>query len=61
MFIAHAVGSLERPMSDRDLDAKVRNLCDGVPPATRTQRLLDLGRTIEREPQARVIAEVARL
>jgi hypothetical protein len=60
-FIEHAVGSVERPMSDSDLDAKVRNLCDGALPATRTRRLIDLCRTIERAPQARVIAEVARL
>ncbi len=60
-FIEHAVGSVEKPMSDADLDAKVQNLCDGVLPTTRTRRLIDLCRTIDREPQARVIAEVARL
>ena len=47
-------------MSDADLDAKVRDLCDGVLPAARTSRLIDLCRNIEREPHASVIAEVAR-
>jgi 2-methylcitrate dehydratase PrpD len=60
-FVEHAVGSVERPMSDADLDAKVRNLCDGVLPAARTSRLIDLCRRIEGEAQARVIAEVARI
>jgi 2-methylcitrate dehydratase PrpD len=59
--VEHAVGSVERPMTDADLDAKVRNLCDGVLPAARTRRLIDLCRNIEREAQARVIAEVARV
>src|SRR5215831_676856 len=29
-FVAHAVGSVEQPLSDAALDAKVRDLCDGV-------------------------------
>lgn len=60
-FIEHAVGSVERPLSDRDLDAKVRDLCDGVLSAARTQRLIDLCRTIDRQSSARVVAEAARL
>ncbi len=31
--VAHAVGSLERPMSDADLEAKFRGLADGVLPS----------------------------
>ena len=60
-FVEHAVGSVERPMSDADLDAKVRHLCDGVLPPARTNRMIDLCRNIEREAQARVIAEAARV
>lgn len=60
-FIEHAVGSVEQPMGDADLDAKVRDLCEGVLPAARIRRLIDLCRNIEREAQARVIAEVARV
>ena len=59
-FIEHATGSVEQPMSDADLDAKVRDLCEGVLPAARIQRLIDLCRNIERAPSARVIADVAR-
>jgi 2-methylcitrate dehydratase PrpD len=60
-FVEHAVGSAERPMSDVDLDAKVRDLCEGVLPAAHTQRLIDVCRNIEREPDARVIADAARI
>ena len=59
-FVEHAVGSLERPMSDADLDAKVRDLCDGVLPTPATRRLIDLCRTIEREADVHVIADAAR-
>jgi 2-methylcitrate dehydratase PrpD len=60
-FIEHAVGSVEQPMSDANLDAKVRDLCDGVLPVDRTRRLIDLCRHVEREASASVIAELARV
>jgi 2-methylcitrate dehydratase PrpD len=60
-FIAHAVGSVEQPMSDRNLDAKVRDLCEGVLPRDQTSRLIDCCRTIERQPEARVVAATARV
>jgi 2-methylcitrate dehydratase PrpD len=60
MFVEHAVGSVERPMTDADLDAKVRDLCDGVLAADQTRRLIERCRQIEREPQVRTIAEIAR-
>jgi 2-methylcitrate dehydratase PrpD len=60
IFVEHAIGSVERPMSDADLDAKVRDLCDSVLPPARTQRVIDVCRNIEREPDARVIADAAR-
>jgi 2-methylcitrate dehydratase PrpD len=59
-FVEHAVGSVEQPMSDADLDAKVRDLCDGVISAAQTARLTELCRTVERLPDARVLAEAAR-
>ena len=59
-FVEHAVGSLEQPMSDPDLDAKVRDLCDGLLTPAQTGRLVDLCRTIERQPDARVIADAGR-
>ncbi|HEX6463569.1 MAG TPA: MmgE/PrpD family protein [Vicinamibacterales bacterium] len=58
-FVEHAVGSLERPLSDRDLDAKVRDLCDGVLKPAQAERLIEVCRTIERQPDASVIASAA--
>lgn len=60
-FVEHAVGSVERPMSDADLDAKVRDLCDGVLPAARIGRVVDLCRNIDREPDVAVLAEAGRM
>jgi hypothetical protein len=48
-------------MSDRDLDAKVRDLCGGVLPSAQAGRLIDLCRNIERQADARIVAETARL
>jgi 2-methylcitrate dehydratase PrpD len=59
-FIQHAVGSVEQPMSDGDLDAKVRDLCHGVLNPARIGRLIETCRQIERAPDARVIADAAR-
>jgi len=56
-FVEHALGSTERPLTDADLDAKVRDLCDGVLPARQTDRLIAVCRHIERQPSASVIAE----
>jgi 2-methylcitrate dehydratase PrpD len=60
-FVEHAVGSVERPMSDADLDAKVRDLCDGVLPAGRIGRVIDLCRNIEGEADVAVLAATARV
>jgi len=60
-FIAHAVGSIEQPLSDRDLDAKVSDLCEDVLPRDQTARLIDCCRTIERQPEARAVAAAARV
>jgi len=59
-FVEHAVGSVERPMSDADLDAKVRDLCDGVLTKAKTDELIDRCRNVEREPNAAAIAGAAR-
>jgi 2-methylcitrate dehydratase PrpD len=59
-FVEHAIGSVERPLSDGALDAKVRDLCDGVMTPAQTARLIETCRSIERQPDARIVAEVAR-
>ena len=60
-YVEHAVGSVERPMPDPVLDAKVRDLCEGVLPSAQATRLIELCRTVDRLPDARAIAEAARL
>ena len=57
--IEHVVGSVERPMSDADLDKKFRDLADGVLPAAQARRLLDLCRTVDRLPRAGELARAA--
>jgi 2-methylcitrate dehydratase PrpD len=41
-FVEHAVGSVEHPMSDSELEAKFSRLADGVLPQDRIRRLIDL-------------------
>jgi 2-methylcitrate dehydratase PrpD len=40
--VEHAIGSLERPMSDADLEGKFRDLADGVLTRARSEKLLSL-------------------
>lgn len=57
--VKHAIGSLERPMSDADLDAKFRGLANAVLSKTETDRLLDLCWKVESLPQAAELARAA--
>jgi 2-methylcitrate dehydratase PrpD len=41
-FVEHAIGSLDRPMSDADLEAKFRGLAQGILSAAETDRLIEL-------------------
>jgi 2-methylcitrate dehydratase PrpD len=56
-FVEHAIGSLDCPMSDSDLEAKFRGLAQGILAGERCQRLIALCWDIERLPDA---AEIAR-
>jgi len=56
MFIEHVVGSVERPMSDADLEAKFLGLAEGVLPADRTRRLIDLCWRVEELPGVAAVA-----
>ena len=40
--VEHALGSLERPLSDADLEAKFRSLAEGVLPEAQAERLIAL-------------------
>ncbi len=55
--VPYALGSLQRPMSDSDLEAKFRGLCEGVLSAEQTKNALALYWRVEDLPEA---AELAR-
>ena len=40
--IEHAIGSLERPMSDRDLERKFADLANGILTAEKTRKVIEL-------------------
>jgi 2-methylcitrate dehydratase PrpD len=42
MFVEHAVGSVENPMSDRMIEDKFRGLADGILSADRARSIIDL-------------------
>jgi 2-methylcitrate dehydratase PrpD len=56
-FVEHAVGSLDRPMSDADLEAKFRGLTDGILTHAEADRLMGLCREVGKLDDA---GEVAR-
>jgi len=56
--IAHALGTLERPMSDADLEAKFRSLVSGVLPEERAAALIEKCWDVD---NLNDVAEIARL
>lgn len=58
-FIEHVVGSLERPMTDTDLEAKFMELVDGVLAPPRGRALMDLCWKIDTLPSAAELARAA--
>jgi len=58
-FIEHAVGSLEHPMSDKDLEMKFAGLATGVLSPDRQRKLMDVCWNVESLPQASAIASAA--
>jgi 2-methylcitrate dehydratase PrpD len=58
--VAHALGSLERPMSDADLEGKFSGLAEGILDPGRTRRLTELCWKIEDLSDAGEIARAAR-
>ncbi len=61
VFVEHAVGSVDNPMSDAQLEAKFLDLADGVLPAAQARQLVDLCRGVERLASAAEIAAGARV
>jgi 2-methylcitrate dehydratase PrpD len=58
-YIEHAVGSVQKPMSDMDLEAKFMGQADGVLPAAQARRAIELCWNIETLQDAAAIAEAA--
>jgi 2-methylcitrate dehydratase PrpD len=58
-YIAHAVGSIEAPMTDRQLEAKFADLADGIIPAPQIRRVMDACWGVESLPNAAEIAKMS--
>jgi 2-methylcitrate dehydratase PrpD len=58
-FVAHAVGSVENPMTDARLETKFADLAAGILPGDRARRLMDLCRGAEHLEDAGEIARAA--
>ncbi len=59
-FVPHALGSLERPMSDADLERKFHGLVDPVLGAGRAQQLVGILHDIGAAPDVRQLVTTAR-
>jgi 2-methylcitrate dehydratase PrpD len=55
--IEHAIGSLERPMSDADLERKFTDLAEGILPAEQIRRVMDLCWGVEKLEDAAAITK----
>lgn len=58
--IENAVGSVEKPMNDAQLDAKFADLCEGIIPADQARKVMALCRGLETLADAGEIARAAR-
>ena len=58
-FIAHAIGGIEVPMTDRQLEAKFADLANGILPPTAIQRVIDACWGVESLPSAGGIAKIS--
>lgn len=60
VFVRHAIGSLERPMTDADLERKFHSLADAVIGEARASRLADACRDVANFEDMRKFTELAR-
>ena len=60
VFIEHAIGSLERPLSDAQLEAKFRDLAEPVIGRQQAGRLIEACRRLGDSPDAATLAAAAR-
>jgi 2-methylcitrate dehydratase PrpD len=59
VFVEHAIGSVQNPMSDRMLEDKFRGLSDGILPPDQTDRMIDLCWSADTSADAGDIARAA--
>lgn len=59
VFVEHAIGSLQRPMTDADLQAKFYGLCDPVLGADRTSALIAACWTLGKAADVRALTALA--
>ncbi|MBO4225820.1 MmgE/PrpD family protein [Bradyrhizobium neotropicale] len=57
--IEHAIGSLEVPMTDKQLETKFSDLADGILPAVMIRRVMDACWNVESLPSAAEIAKMS--
>ncbi len=60
VYVEHAIGSLQRPMSDADLEAKFSGMSDPVLGAGQTRDLIQACWDLGSAPDVRKVAELAR-
>ncbi len=58
-FIEHAVGSVDRPLADKDLEAKAAGLADGILSRDRVRLMMDLCWNMEKAADAAPLARAA--
>jgi 2-methylcitrate dehydratase PrpD len=59
VFVEHAIGSLQRPMSDTQLDAKFHGLSDPILGAAQSGRLIDACRSLGEAKDVRGLVALA--
>jgi 2-methylcitrate dehydratase PrpD len=60
-FVEHAVGSVRNPMTDKDLEAKFTAQAQGILPAEKIRKTIELSWSIEKLPATDVLAKSAAL
>jgi 2-methylcitrate dehydratase PrpD len=58
-FIEHAIGSVEKPMTDRQLEIKFADLAEGIIPQPMIRRVVDACWNVESLPNAAEIAKMS--
>jgi 2-methylcitrate dehydratase PrpD len=58
-YIEHAIGSVEVPMTDKQLEVKFSDLADGIIPAPAIRRVMDACWNVESLPNAAEIAKMS--